>query len=56
MTSTGAATDGLSGLPPDEPCPDCEAPAYRWCFAWCPRYHEDPGPTPAETGDDPDAS
>jgi hypothetical protein len=56
MTSTGAP---VPGLPPDGPCPDCEAPAGRWCYAWCPRFRDDPddpgiASEHAQAGDHPD--
>jgi hypothetical protein len=42
-------------VPPDEPCPDCEAPADRWCFPWCDRYRDyDLGFEDAQAGDHPD--
>lgn len=39
MTSTEVA-----GIPvfSDEPCPDCQAPAWRLCYGHCPRYAETP--------------
>lgn len=43
-------------LPPDAECPDCQSPAGMWCFAWCPRYAEDPDRAfeDAQAGEHPD--
>lgn len=54
--TASAPAPGQDGDPPDQECPDCESPAGRWCYPWCPRFHDDPdGPfEEAQAGDHPD--